>query len=87
MSIYSEDCVAAFLQNQGRLFDESVAETYEEAVEFLEECMAVVVDSLQEVREYFEEAGMDVESMTDQELAEACEVFALSNGQYLIVEG
>ena len=41
--MYSKACVETFLKNQGQLFDEPVAETYEEAEEFLEECMAVVV--------------------------------------------
>ena len=49
--------------------------------------MAVVVDSLKEVREYFEENGMDVEDMSMEELEDASEVFPLPNGQYLIVEG
>lgn len=49
--------------------------------------MAVVVDSLSEVREYMEESGMDVDGMSNEELEEASEVFALPNGQYLIVEG
>ena len=49
--------------------------------------MAVVVDSIDEVREYFEESGIDVDAMTPEELEEASEVFALQNGQYLIVEG
>ena len=49
--------------------------------------MAVVVDSLGEVREYFEENGIDVDSMSEEELEDASEVFALPNGQYLIVEG
>lgn len=49
--------------------------------------MAAVVDSLDEVREYFEESGIDVDGMSDEELEEASEVFALPNGQYLIVEG
>ena len=76
-----------FLKKQSQLFDEPVAETLEEAEAFLEDCMAVVVDSLDEVREYFEENGADVESMSQDELEEASEVFALANGQYLIVEG
>ena len=59
----------------------------EEAEAFLEDCMAAVVDSLKEVREYFEENGMDVEGMSDEELEEAGEVFPLPGGQYLIVEG
>ena len=49
--------------------------------------MAAVVDSLKEVREYFEENGMDVEGMSDKELEEAGEVVPLPGGQYLIVEG
>ena len=47
--------------------------------------MAVVVESLVEVREYFEENGMDVDGMSSEELEEASEVFPLPNGQYLIV--
>ena len=34
-----------------------------------------------------EENGMDVDEMSMNELEEASEVFALPNGQYLIVEG
>ena len=49
--------------------------------------MAVVVDSIAEVREYFEENGSDISDMTDEMLEEACEVFHLPSGQYLIVEG
>ena len=49
--------------------------------------MAVVAGSIEEVREYFEEAGADVSGMTEEELEEASEVFALSDGRYLIVEG
>ena len=44
-------------------------------------------DDLEGVREYFEENGADVDGMSDEELEEASEVFALENGQYLIVEG
>jgi hypothetical protein len=75
-----------FLKNQGRLFDEPVAETREEADEFLEECMAQVFSSLAEVRNYWEEAGMDMEGMTDEELAEELEIFALPDGRFLVVE-
>lgn len=84
---YDEDCIKVFLKNQSQLFDEPVAETLEEAEAFLEDCMAVIVDSLQEVREYFEENGADVDGMSDEELEEASEVFALPGGQYLVVEG
>ena len=69
------------------MFDEPVAETYEEAEAFLEDCMAVVVDSLKEVRKYLDEIGADVEGMSMEELEDASEVFPLPGGQYLIVEG
>ena len=84
---YDDECLHTFLKKQSQLFDEPVAETIEAAEAFLEECMAAVVDSLDEVREYFEESGIDVDGMSDEELEEASEVFALPNGQYLIVEG
>ena len=84
---YDEECLKVFLKKQSQLFDEPVAESLEEAEAFLEDCMAVVVDSLDEVREYFEENGVDIAEMSDEELEEASEVFALPSGEYLIVEG
>ncbi len=84
---YSEECLEVFLKKQLQLFDEPVAETIEEAETFLEDCMAVVVESMEEVRDYFEENGADVEGMSLEELEEASEVFALPSGGYLIVEG
>ena len=63
-----------------------MAETYEEAEEFLEDCMAVVVQSVKEVREYMESAGADVEGMSDDDLLDASEVFAVGDGTYLILE-
>ena len=87
MGEYNEECLKTFLEKQEQLFDEPVAETLEAAVAFLEDCMAVVVESLAEVREYYEENGMDVDGMSEEELEEASEVFALPDGTYLIVEG
>lgn len=86
MSGYSEECLRTFLRDQGKLFDEPVAEDLEEAEIFLEDCMAVVVDSLKEVRAYFEEEGVDMDGMTEEDLEEASEVFPLPDGTYLIVE-
>ena len=63
------------------------AETYEEAENFLEECMAVVVNSVKEVWEFFEEEGVDMEGADEEEILEAQEVFAVGDGRYLIVEG
>ena len=84
---YDEECLQTFLNMQSQLFDEPVAETLEEAEAFLEDCMAVVVDSIKDVRDYLDESGADISGMSDGELEEASEVFALPNGQYLIVEG
>ncbi|MGN0250254.1 MAG: glyoxalase [Oliverpabstia sp.] len=87
MSQYSKICVETFLKKQGQLFDENVADNYQEAEEFLEDCMAVVVKNLKEVREYLDESGMDVSGMSDEEILEASEIFSLEDGTYLIVEG
>lgn len=87
MSEYSKLCVETFLKNQGQLFDEKVAENYEEAEAFLEECMAVVVKSMKDVKEYLDESGMDVTGMSEDEILEASEIFPLEDGTYLIVEG
>ncbi len=84
---YDEDCLKAFIKNQAQLFDEPVAETLEEAEAFLEDCMAAVVDSIEEVKEFLKEEGLDVDGMSDEEIEEASEVFSLPGGRYLIVEG
>lgn len=85
--MYTEECINTFLEKQGQLFPQPVAESFEEAEAFLEDCMAAMVDSIDEVREYLDDMGADVESMSDEELEEASEVFALPDGKYLIVEG
>ena len=85
--MFTEECINTFLENQEQLFPQAVAESYEAAEAFLEDCMAQVVDSIVEVREYLEESGADVEGMSDEELEDASEVFALPDGKYLIVEG
>ena len=85
--MFTEECINTFLENQEQLFPQAVAESYEAAEAFLEDCMAQVVDSIEEVREYLEESGADVEGMSDEELEDASEVFALRDGKYLIVDG
>lgn len=62
--MYTEECINIFLENQGQLFPQPVAASYEEAETFLEDCMAAVVDSLGEVREYLEDMGADVDGMS-----------------------
>ena len=85
--MYTEECINTFLEKQGQLFPQPVAESYEAAEAFLEDCMAAVVNSIAEVREYLEDMGADVDGMTDEEMEDASEVFALPDGTYLIVEG
>lgn len=84
---YKKEYLEVFLKNQGQLFDEPVAETLEEADEFLDECMAVVLKNIKEVKQYFEENGMDTTGMSSEELKEEAEVFALPDGKFLVVEG
>ena len=84
---YDKVCLETFLEKQTQLFDEPVAETLDEADAFLDDCMAVVADSFKDVKDYFEENGMDTAGLTKEELLEESEVFALPDGKYLIVEG
>ena len=84
---YDETVLKCFLKQQDRLFPEPVAEGMEEAEAFLEDCMAVVCKNIKEVRDYFDDAGMDVAGMSEEELLEASEVFAIPDGRFLVVEG
>lgn len=86
MDNYIEECAEVFLREQGKLFDEPVAETIDEAKAFLEDCFAQVFDGLDEVREYLTEEGMDAQDMSDEELEEQLEVFKLDDGHYFVVE-
>ena len=86
MREYDTDVLECFLENQLQLFPRRVAETLEEAEDFLEECMAVVVNSVQEVIEYFEDEGIDMEGAMDDEILDADEVFDVGDGRYLIVQ-
>ena len=51
MNEYDDEILNYFLENQRQLFPENVAETPEEAGQFLEDCMAVVCSSLKEVKD------------------------------------
>ena len=87
MHEYDDAVLRCFLKNQLQLFPEEVAETMEEAENFLEECLAAVVDSGEEVIEFFEEEGIDMDGADGDEILEAAEVFDVGDGRYLIVEG
>ena len=85
--MFDEKVLQCFLDNQSQLYPEPVAETPEEAEAFLEDCMAVVVDSVREVWEFFDEEGVDLEGVDEDSILEADEVFEIGDGRYLIVEG
>ena len=87
MHEYDDVVLQCFLENQGQLFPEPVANSLEEAEAFLEECMALVVNSPKEVWEHFDEQGIDLEGADEEEILTADEIFDLGDGRYLIVEG
>lgn len=83
---YDDTVLACFLKNQLKLFPEPVAETLEEAEDFLEDCMAVVLESEKDVLDYFEEEGLDLEDRELDDILELEEVFKVGDGRYLVVE-
>ena len=86
MHEYDEAVLNCFLENQLQLLPEKVADNIDEAEAFLEECVAVVVDSVDEVWNYFDEEGIDLEGQDKEEIVDAPEVFDIGEGRYLIVE-
>lgn len=87
MHEYDDAVLKCFLKNQSQLFPEDVVSNLDEAEAYLEECMAVVVDSANEVYAYFEEEGIDMDGADEEQILEADEVFDIGDGRYLIVEG
>ena len=84
--MYDDTVLNAFLDNQLDLYPEPVAETSEEARLFLEESMAAVADTRDEVIEYLEEVGVDTEGLDDEEIFAMPEIMAVGDGRYLILE-
>lgn len=85
MGEYDKVCLDVFLKKQLQLFPEKVADTPEEAEDFLEMCMASVCSSISGVRDCFDEYGADISGMTKADLENAEEVFPLPDGRYLVV--
>lgn len=86
MPDYDDVVLKYFLENQEQLFPEgNVCESLEQARDFLEESMAVVVGSIEEVREFFEEEGLDIGDYDQTSILEADEVFEIGDGRYLII--
>ena len=80
---YEKSVLETFITSHGQLFDEKVAESLEEADEFLDMMMATVVDNEKQLKSYFDELGVD----TEDDILNAAEVFKLDDGRFLIVEG
>ena len=70
MHEFDEAVLQCFLDNQEQLFSKTVMSTYEEAEDFLIDSMAVIVNSVREIWEFFEEEGLD---MADFEIDEETE--------------
>ncbi len=82
---YDDICIQTFLEKQRQLFPEEVAESPEEALDFLDMVMAGVCENVKEVRKYLDDAGADLTGMSNEDVLEAEEVFALPDGRYLVV--
>ena len=86
MSDYDRVCVDTFLKDKLKLFPEKVAETEEEARDFLDDVCALVLRDKKGVIRLMKDE-MDVSGMSDDEILQCEEVFPLPDGRYLIVEG
>lgn len=84
--MYDKKVIKTFLDNQTRLFDEPVAENEREAQEFLEEVCAQVCGDRDELVEILDDE-MDISELSDEEIIEIEEVFAIDDGRYLVVWG
>jgi len=84
--MYDTQVIEAFLNAQLNLYPEEVAQTEEEAREFLEDICAAVADSKKDVFEYLEDVGVDVCGMSEKEILDMPEVIAVGDGRYLILE-
>ncbi len=83
--MYDDAVIQAFLKAQTSLYDEKVADTPEEAKEFLEEICASVCENEDEVIELLEDE-MDVSELTREEILALEEVFAVGDGRFLVCE-
>lgn len=82
--MYDDEILDYFIEHQRQLFSEDVVSSREEAEAFLEDCMAQVAESKEELIEYFGDMDFDFD---EAEIEEASEVFVIGDGRYLIVEG
>ncbi len=84
--MYDERIITAFLDHQLDLYPEPVADSPEEAEDFLEDTMAAVAGSREEALEYLEEVGVDTEGLSEEEIFAMPEIVEVGDGRYLILE-
>lgn len=58
MQEITTDIAEFFLKEQGKLFDEPVADNIDEAIEFLEDNMAVVLENVKELKNTGKKRGL-----------------------------
>lgn len=88
MPEFDDVVLKCFLDNQEQLFPKgNVCEDIDEARDFLEDNFAVVLNSVDEVIEYFEEEGIDTEDLDEEGILGVDEVFDIGDGRYLVVQG
>ena len=84
--MYDDIIVRAFLDKQLELYPEPVANTPDEALDFLADTMAAVAESKAEVMEYLEDVGVDTEGLSGEEIFELPEIMDVGDGRFLILE-
>ena len=84
--MYDITVLNAFLEKQLELYPEEVAQTPDEAEEFLADICAAVADTPRDLIEYLEEVGVDTDGMSMEELMDMPEIMSVGDGRYLILE-
>ena len=84
--MYDAKIIKAFLDNQLKLYPETVAENEDEARDFLEMLMPAVADSTKDVINYLKDVGVDTAGMTKDQIMSMPEIFAIGDGRFLILE-
>lgn len=85
MTEFDDKVCEVFLREQLNHYTEPVADGIEDAREFLNDFCAHVVNSVEEVTEYFSE-DYDMDTYTKEDILDMDEVFDIGDGRYLIVE-
>lgn len=85
MAEYSKEAIKKFLEEQSQLYEKVIARTVGEARVVLAEHMAAELNTLEEVRGFLQENGMDIAGMSDEEIESQAEVFPLPSKRYLVI--